>query len=168
MVRVSNRTPICSSSRRMAWLKPDVEMFNCFAARVKLRSSATARNADSSRRHHCRQGGWIRGNTIDGTQADYVRIPYADTTLYAIPADGDAEALVMLSDILPTGFECGVLNGQVRPGDIVAIVGAGPVGLAALLTAQFYSPASIVMVDLDDQAIGGRPDPWRHGADQQH
>ena len=102
---------------------------------------------------HCRHGGWILGNTIDGTQADYVRIPYADTSLYAIPADGDAEALVMLSDILPTGFECGVLNGQVRPGDIVAIVGAGPVGLAALLTAQFYSPASIVMIDLDDKRL---------------
>ena len=102
---------------------------------------------------HCRHGGWILGNTIDGTQADYVRIPHADTSLYAIPADGDEEALVMLSDILPTGFECGVLNGQVHPGDTVAIVGAGPVGLAALLTAQFYSPASIVMIDLDDKRL---------------
>ena len=102
---------------------------------------------------HCRHGGWILGNTIDGTQADYVRIPHADTSLYAIPADGDEEALVMLSDILPTGFECGVLNGQVQPGDSVAIVGAGPVGLAALLTAQFYSPASIVMIDLDDKRL---------------
>jgi alcohol dehydrogenase len=102
---------------------------------------------------HCRHGGWILGNTIDGTQAEYVRIPHADTSLYAIPADGDEEALVMLSDILPTGFECGVLNGQVQPGDIVAIVGAGPVGLAALLTAQFYSPASIVMIDLDDKRL---------------
>lgn len=102
---------------------------------------------------HCRYGGWVLGNTIDGTQADYVRIPHADTSLYAIPADGDEEALVMLSDILPTGFECGVLNGQVQPGDIVAIVGAGPIGLAALLTAQFYSPASIVMIDLDDKRL---------------
>ncbi len=102
---------------------------------------------------HCAQGGWILGNTIDGTQADYVRIPHADTSLYAIPADGDAEALVMLSDILPTGFECGVLSGQVRPGDTVAIVGAGPIGLAALLTAQFYGPASIVMIDLDDKRL---------------
>jgi alcohol dehydrogenase len=102
---------------------------------------------------HCRHGGWILGNTIDGTQADYVRIPHADTSLYAIPADGDEEALVMLSDILPTGFECGVLNGQVHPGDAVAIVGAGPVGLAALLTAQFYAPASIVMIDLDDKRL---------------
>ncbi len=102
---------------------------------------------------HCRHGGWILGNTIDGTQADYVRIPHADTSLYAVPADGDEHALVMLSDILPTGFECGVLNGRVGPGDTVAIVGAGPVGLAALLTAQFYSPATIVMIDLDDKRL---------------
>lgn len=102
---------------------------------------------------HCRNGGWILGNTIDGTQAEYVRIPHADTSLYPIPADADEEALVMLSDILPTGFECGVLNGQVKPGDTVAIVGAGPVGLAALLTAQFYSPAAIFMIDLDDNRL---------------
>src|SRR6478672_1753345 len=102
---------------------------------------------------HCRHGGWILGNTIDGTQATHVRIPYADTSLYAIPPDADAEALVMLSDILPTGFECGVLNGRIQPGDTVAIVGAGPVGLAALLTAQFYSPDSVVMIDLDDKRL---------------
>ena len=102
---------------------------------------------------HCRNGGWILGNTIDGTQAEYVRIPHADTSLYPIPMDADEEALVMLSDILPTGFECGVLNGQVKPGDTVAIVGAGPVGLAALLTAQFYSPAAIFMIDLDDNRL---------------
>jgi alcohol dehydrogenase len=102
---------------------------------------------------HCRNGGWILGNTIDGTQAGYVRIPYADTSLYPIPADGDEEALVMLSDILPTGFECGVLNGQVHPGDTVAVVGAGPIGLAVLLTAQFYSPAAIIMIDLDDRRL---------------
>jgi len=98
---------------------------------------------------HCRTGGWILGNTIDGTQAEYVRIPHADTSLYPLPADADEEALVMLSDILPTGLECGVLNGQVQPGDTVAIVGAGPIGLAALLTAQLYSPAAILMIDLD-------------------
>ena len=102
---------------------------------------------------HCRKGGWILGYTIDGTQAEYVRIPHADTSLYAVPADGDEEALVMLSDILPTGFECGVLNGQVKPGDTIAIVGAGPVGLAVLLTAQFYSPAAIIMIDLDDKRL---------------
>jgi alcohol dehydrogenase len=102
---------------------------------------------------HCRRGGWILGNTIDGTQAEYVRIPYADTSLYGLPRDADEEAAVMLSDILPTGFECGVLNGQVKPGDTVAIVGAGPIGLAALLTAQLYSPAEIVMIDLDQNRL---------------
>jgi alcohol dehydrogenase len=102
---------------------------------------------------HCRTGGWILGNTIDGTQAEYVRIPHADGSLYHFPDGGDEEALVMLSDILPTGFECGVLNGQVKPGDTVAIVGAGPVGLAVLLTAQFYSPAAIYVIDLDDNRL---------------
>jgi alcohol dehydrogenase len=102
---------------------------------------------------HCRHGGWILGCTIDGTQAGYVRIPQADGSLYHFPANGDEEALVMLSDILPTGFECGVLNGQVKPGETVAIVGAGPVGLAVLLTAQFYSPAAIFMIDLDDKRL---------------
>jgi alcohol dehydrogenase len=102
---------------------------------------------------HCTTGGWILGNTIDGTQAEFVRIPYADTSLYHIPDGADEEALVMLSDILPTGFECGVLNGKVEPGTSVAIVGAGPIGLAALLTAQFYSPASIIMIDLDDNRL---------------
>ncbi|NII53924.1 zinc-dependent alcohol dehydrogenase family protein [Luteibacter sp. SG786] len=102
---------------------------------------------------HCTTGGWILGNTIDGTQAEYVRIPHADTSLYPIPAGADEEALVMLSDILPTGFECGVLNGKVQPGSTVAIVGSGPIGLAALLTAQFYSPSQIIMVDLDDNRL---------------
>ena len=99
---------------------------------------------------HCSTGGWILGNSIDGTQAEFVRIPHADMSLYAIPAGVDEEALVMLSDILPTALECGVLNGRVQPGGTVAIVGSGPIGLAALLTAQFYSPAEIIMIDLDD------------------
>jgi alcohol dehydrogenase len=102
---------------------------------------------------HCTTGGWILGNSIDGTQAEFVRIPHADTSLYPIPDGADEEALVMLSDILPTGFECGVLNGKVQPGSAVAIVGAGPIGLAALLTAQFYSPAEIIMIDLDDNRL---------------
>jgi alcohol dehydrogenase len=102
---------------------------------------------------HCRHGGWILGNTIDGTQAEYVRIPHADGSLHFFPSGGDEESLVMLSDILPTGFECGVLSGQMKPGDTVAIVGAGPIGLAVLLTAQFYSPASIFMIDLDDKRL---------------
>ena len=102
---------------------------------------------------HCTTGGWILGHRVDGTQAEFVRIPHADTSLYPIPAGADEEALVMLSDILPTGFECGVLNGKVQPGSSVAIVGSGPIGLAALLTAQFYSPAAIIMVDLDDNRL---------------
>jgi len=102
---------------------------------------------------HCDTGGWILGNKIDGTQAEYVRVPHADTSLYKIPVGADQEALVMLSDILPTGFECGVLNGKVQPGCTVAIVGAGPIGLACLLTAQFYAPARIIMVDLDDNRL---------------
>ena len=102
---------------------------------------------------HCSTGGWILGNQIDGTQAEYVRTPHADTSLYPIPEGADEEALVMLSDILPTGFECGVLNGKIAPGSTVAIVGAGPIGLAALLTAQFYSPSAIIMIDLDDNRL---------------
>jgi alcohol dehydrogenase len=102
---------------------------------------------------HCTTGGWMLGHTIDGTQAEFVRIPYADTSLYPIPDGSDEEALVMLSDILPTGFECGVLNGKVKPGATVAIVGSGPIGLAALLTAQFYAPSEIIMVDIDENRL---------------
>lgn len=102
---------------------------------------------------HCVNGGWILGNTTDGTQAEYVRIPFAETSLYRIPAGADEEALVMLSDILPTGFECGVLNGKVQPGATIAIVGAGPIGLAALLTAQFYSPSELMVIDFDDNRL---------------
>ena len=93
---------------------------------------------------------------IDGTQAEYVRIPHADTSLYHIPAGTDEAALVMLSDILPTGFECGVLNGKVQPGSTADIVGAGPVGLAALLTAQFYSPSRIIVSISTEPPRGGR------------
>src|SRR6185437_8874638 len=103
---------------------------------------------------HCLQGGWILGNTIDGTQAEYVRIPFADTSLYHIPEMVDDEPLVMLSDIFPTGYECGVLNGKISPGDTVAIVGSGPIGLATLLTAQFYSPSQIIMIDIDEYRLG--------------
>ncbi len=103
---------------------------------------------------HCADGGWILGCRIDGTQTEFVRIPHADGSLYPIPADvTDEEPLVMVSDILPTGFECGVLNGCIKPGDTIAIVGAGPVGLSTLLTAQFYSPAEIIMVDTDPNRL---------------
>lgn len=102
---------------------------------------------------HCSAGGWILGNLIDGTQAEYVRIPYADTSLYALPKDADEEAAAMLSDIFPTAMECGVMNGRVQPGDTVAIVGSGPIGLAALMTARLYSPARVIMVDVDENRL---------------
>lgn len=102
---------------------------------------------------HCLDGGWMLGNRIDGTQADYVRIPHADFSLHHIPDGADEEALTMLSDILPTGFECGVLNGKVQPGSSVAIVGSGPIGLAALMTAQFYAPAVLVVIDPDRRRL---------------
>jgi len=102
---------------------------------------------------HCEDGGWILGHLINGTQAEYVRIPHADNSLHHIPAGADEEALVMLSDILPTGHEIGVLNGQVKPGDTVAIVGAGPIGMSVLLTSLFYSPAKIYVIDLDENRL---------------
>jgi alcohol dehydrogenase len=98
---------------------------------------------------HCTRGGWCLGHRIDGTQAQYVRIPFADTSLYAVPPGADEEAVLMLSDILPTGFECGVLSGAVKPGDTLAIIGAGPIGLATLMTARLYSPATVVVCDLN-------------------
>ena len=102
---------------------------------------------------HCTDGGWILGHLIDGTQAEYVRIPHADNSLYLIPQNVNEEAAVMLSDIFPTGFEIGVLAGKVKPGDNIVIVGSGPIGLAALLTAQFYNPARIIMLDSDDNRL---------------
>lgn len=102
---------------------------------------------------HCVDGGWILGNKINGTQAEFVRVPHADFSLHHIPAGADEEALVMLSDILPTGFECGVLNGKVQPGSSVAIVGAGPIGLAALMTAQFFAPALLIVIDPDGKRL---------------
>lgn len=102
---------------------------------------------------HCKDGGWILGHMIDGVQAEYVRIPYADNSLYKIPENISDDVAVMLSDILPTGHEIGVQYGEVKPGDAIAIIGAGPVGMSALLTAQFYSPAIIIMVDMDDNRL---------------
>ncbi|WP_371822141.1 alcohol dehydrogenase catalytic domain-containing protein [Martelella soudanensis] len=117
---------------------------------------------------HCSDGGWILGHLIDGTQAEYVRIPHGDNSLYPIPEGADEEALVMLSDIMPTGLEIGVQYGGVKPGDTIAIVGAGPVGMSVLLTAQFYSrdgsswstwtpPVSNL------QSSSARPIPFRSG-----
>jgi alcohol dehydrogenase len=92
-------------------------------------------------------GGWILGHLVDGTQAEYVRAPFADNSLYVLPAGVSDESALLLADILPTAYEVGVLNGQVRPGDTVVVVGAGPIGLAAVTTAQLFSPARIVVVD---------------------
>jgi alcohol dehydrogenase len=93
-------------------------------------------------------GGWILGHLIDGTQAEYVRVPFADTSTYPVPAGVSDEQVLMVADILPTGYEVGVLNGKVAPGDVVAIVGAGPIGLSAIMGARLYSPAHIVAIDL--------------------
>lgn len=103
---------------------------------------------------HCRQdGGWIMGYMIDGTQAEYVRTPFADTSLYHLPETLNTDVAVFLSDALPTGHEIGVQYGDVKPGDSVVIVGAGPVGMGCLLTAQLYSPSMIIVVDLDDNRL---------------
>ncbi|MES2304634.1 MAG: zinc-dependent alcohol dehydrogenase family protein [Gemmatimonadota bacterium] len=124
--------------------------------RVIISCITSCGQCDNCRRgmySHCRNGGWILGHLIDGTQAEYVRIPYASTSLHRLPEEIDEAAAAMLSDILPTGYECGVQNGEVKPGDVVAIVGAGPIGLAALLTAQFYSPAEIIVIDVDEARL---------------
>jgi alcohol dehydrogenase len=97
--------------------------------------------------------GWIFGHLIDGTQAEYVRVPFAESSLHKLPAGVSDEAAVMLSDIMPTGFEIGVRNGKVQPGDVVAVVGAGPVGLSAMMTAGLYGPSRVIAIDLDDNRL---------------
>jgi alcohol dehydrogenase len=98
-------------------------------------------------------GGWILGHLIDGTQAEYVRIPFADNSTHKVPDGVTDEQMIVLADILPTSYEVGVLNGTVRPADVVVIVGAGPIGLAAILTARLYSPSHIVAIDLADSRL---------------
>jgi len=98
-------------------------------------------------------GGWILGHMIDGTQAEYVRVPFADTSTYPAPEGVSDEEILMLADILPTGYEVGVLNGQVRPGDVVAVVGAGPIGLSAIMGARLFSPSHVVAIDLADSRL---------------
>jgi alcohol dehydrogenase len=107
-------------------------------------------------------GGWILGHLIDGTQAEYVRVPYADLSVHALPSAVDSKDAVLLADIFPTSYEVGVLNGRVRPGDTVAVVGAGPIGLAAIATARLFSPERIVAVDL---AVARLDAARRFGAD---
>ncbi len=98
-------------------------------------------------------GGWILGHTVDGTQAEYVRVPFADLSVHPLPDSIDSFDAVLLADIFPTAYEVGVLNGAVRPADTVVVVGAGPIGLAAIATARFYSPARIVAVDLAESRL---------------
>jgi alcohol dehydrogenase len=98
-------------------------------------------------------GGWILGHLIDGTQAEYVRVPFADTSTHPVRGAVADEAVLMLADIGPTGYEVGVLNGRIRPGDVIAVVGAGPIGLAAILTAQLFSPSQIVGIDVADARL---------------
>jgi alcohol dehydrogenase len=107
-------------------------------------------------------GGWIFGHTIDGLQAEYARVPFADNSVYKIPDELSDEQVLFLADILPTAYEVGVLNGMVTPGDVVAIVGAGPIGLAAILTARLYTPGRIVAIDLADSRLESA---LRFGAD---
>jgi alcohol dehydrogenase len=103
---------------------------------------------------HCVCGGWALDNAVDDTQAEWVRIPFDHTSLYLIPENADDDSMDMLSDILPTAYECGVLNGTVKPGDVVEIVGVGPVGLSALLTAQFFATSKLIAIDCDDNQLG--------------
>lgn len=111
---------------------------------------------------YCRQGsygqclgggGWILGHTIDGTQAEFVRVPFADTSTYAAPAGVTDEQLLMLADILPTGYQVGVLNGAVSPGDVVAVVGAGPIGLSAMMASKLFSPSHVIAIDKADARL---------------
>ncbi|MCO6522923.1 MAG: zinc-dependent alcohol dehydrogenase family protein [Snodgrassella sp.] len=114
----------------------------------------TCENCQKQLYAHCQNGGgWIMGYMIDGTQAEYVRTPFADNSLYRLPADLNEDVAVLLSDALPTAHEIGVQYGDVKPGDTLAIVGAGPVGMSCLLTAQLYSPSQIIMIDMDDNRL---------------
>jgi alcohol dehydrogenase len=124
-----------------------------------IKSCGSCKNCKQGLYSHCLgdEGasgmGWIFGHLIDGTQAEFVRVPYADNSLYILPPSVSNEEAVMLSDILPTGFEIGVQYGQVEPGDVVAVIGAGPVGLAAIMTANLHGAARIIAIDLDQNRL---------------
>lgn len=118
-----------------------------------ISSCGTCRHCRTGMYSHCSTGGWLLGNTVDGTQAEYVRIPHADSSLFPVLPGVDEGAQVMLSDALPTGYECGVLNGKVQPGSAVAVIGAGPVGLSAVITAQMYSPSILLAIDNDESRL---------------
>lgn len=118
-----------------------------------ISSCATCAYCRRGMTSHCVKAGWILGHTVDGTQAEYVRIPLADSGLHHIPSGVNEKHLVMFSDILPTGLECGVLNGKVQPGGTVAVVGVGPVGLASIINAKLYSPSTVVAIDMDKSRL---------------
>ncbi len=123
--------------------KGDAVLISC------ITSCGSCPNCKRQLYSHCADGGWQLGKSVDGNQAEYVRIRHGDNSLNPIPEGADEEALVMLSDIMPTGLEIGV-----KPVDVIAIIGAGPVGMSTLLTAQFYSPARIIMIDTDPARLG--------------
>ncbi|MBR7001717.1 MAG: zinc-dependent alcohol dehydrogenase family protein [Neisseriaceae bacterium] len=131
------------------WKKGDKVIIACTAHCGKCE------NCQKQLYAHCQSegGSWIMGYMIDGTHAEYVRTPWADNSLYPLPEDLDTDTAVLLSDILPTGHEIGVQYGRVKPGQTIAIIGAGPVGMSVLLTSQLYSPATIIMIDLDDNRL---------------
>jgi alcohol dehydrogenase len=119
-----------------------------------ISACGTCRFCREGRYGQCAEGGgWVLGHQIDGTQADYVRVPYADTSTYRIPDGVTDEEILMLADILPTGYEVGVLAGGVRPGDVVAVVGAGPIGLSAITCARLFSPSHVIAIDLSDARL---------------
>ena len=119
-----------------------------------ITSCGTCRYCREGRSGQCLGGGgWILGHKIDGTQAEYVRVPFADLSTYPVPDGVTDEELLMLADILPTGYEVGVLNGGVQPGDVVAVVGSGPIGLSAITGARLFSPSHVVAVDLADSRL---------------
>ena len=128
-----------------------------------ITSCATCRFCREGRYGQCLGGGgWILGHKIDGTQAEYVRVPFADTSTYQVPAGVSDENILMLADILPTGYEVGVLNGGVRPADVVAVVGSGPIGLSAIMGARMFSPSHVIAIDLADSRLEAAK---RFGAD---
>ncbi|KAJ4470316.1 L-iditol 2-dehydrogenase [Lentinula edodes] len=118
-----------------------------------ITSCTTCANCRRGMPSHCTNGGWALGNTIDGTQAEYTRIPHADGSLHLAVESASDNAQLMLSDTVPTGYECGVLQGKIKLGSTVAIVGSGPVGLGALITSQLYSPLQIIMIDLNEKRL---------------
>ncbi len=128
-----------------------------------ISSCATCRYCREVRYGQCLGGGgWILGHKIDGTQAEYVRVPFADTSTYQVPAGVSDEDILMLADILPTGYEVGVLNGGVRPADVVAVIGSGPIGLSAIMGARMFSPSHVIAIDLADSRLEAAK---RFGAD---